>query len=131
PPAPSPRPSGAPSPYPLPEGEGRMRGRSDSTGEGWPAELLSVAPTPPLPRPLSLWERARVRASRWARRPAQRPGVLASPPPGAGWGLAVAGGAGLWTVLCFAVIAPYFNGGGSLFWSRYAWLGETPARALV
>jgi hypothetical protein len=40
-------------------------------------------------------------------------------------------GAGLWTTLCFALFAPYFNGGGSLFWSRYAWLGPTPPTALV
>jgi uncharacterized membrane protein len=46
-------------------------------------------------------------------------------------GLAIALGAGLWSAICFAVVAPYFNGGGSLFWSRYAWLGPTPARALV
>jgi hypothetical protein len=59
-----------------------------------------------------------------------RPRVPASPRLGrTGAGLAL--GAGLWSALCFAVIAPYFNGGGSLFWSRYTWLGPTPARALL
>jgi hypothetical protein len=43
----------------------------------------------------------------------------------------MAAGAGLWSALCFAVIAPYFNGGGSLFWSRYSWLGPTPPQALL
>src|SRR5581483_8833740 len=39
--------------------------------------------------------------------------------------------AALWTLVCFVVIAPYFNGGGNLFWSRYAWLGATPRAAVA
>lgn len=39
--------------------------------------------------------------------------------------------AALWTLVCFVVIAPYFNGGGNLFWSRYAWLGATPRAAFA
>ncbi len=36
-----------------------------------------------------------------------------------------------WTILCFRAIMPYYNGGTTLFWSRYTWLGETPRAALV
>ena len=39
-------------------------------------------------------------------------------------------GGGFWAFACFAIIAPRFNGGGSVFWYRYAWLGETPVLAL-
>src|SRR5581483_8151386 len=39
--------------------------------------------------------------------------------------------AALWTLVCFVVIAPYFTGGGNLFWSRYAWLGATPRAAVA
>jgi uncharacterized membrane protein len=39
-----------------------------------------------------------------------------------------------WTVLCFFVILPHFNGGaagGNNYWYRYAALGATPGQALV
>ncbi|HEU0166732.1 MAG TPA: DUF2079 domain-containing protein, partial [Chloroflexota bacterium] len=36
----------------------------------------------------------------------------------------------VWAALCFFVVAPVFNGEGSVFWSRYAWLGATPLQAL-
>ena len=39
-------------------------------------------------------------------------------------------GGGMWAVACFGFIAPRFNGGGSAFWYRYAWLGENPASDL-
>ncbi len=39
-------------------------------------------------------------------------------------------GGGLWAAACFGVIAPRFNGGGSVFWYRYAWMGESPLQAL-
>lgn len=46
-----------------------------------------------------------------------------------GTGLALT--AGIWAAACFGLIAPYFNGGGSLFWTRYQWLGISPARAVL
>jgi hypothetical protein len=36
-------------------------------------------------------------------------------------------GGGAWAALCFAVVMPFFSGGGSLFVSRYAWLWQEPA----
>jgi uncharacterized membrane protein len=35
-------------------------------------------------------------------------------------------GGGAWAALCFAVVMPFFSGGGSLFASRYAWLWREP-----
>jgi uncharacterized membrane protein len=43
------------------------------------------------------------------------------------WAWRIAAPSGLWVLFCFLVIAPYFNGGGSLFASRYAWLWRDPA----
>ncbi len=57
-------------------------------------------------------------------------------------GLALMLGAGLWVLLIFGLITPFFNGTisallhgqhavGSIFWHRYSWLGSSPPRAMV
>ncbi|MDE3075518.1 MAG: DUF2079 domain-containing protein, partial [Chloroflexota bacterium] len=46
------------------------------------------------------------------------------------WLLALFIASTTWTALCFFVIAPFFNGEGSVFWSRYSWLGAGPLPAL-
>ncbi|HEV8637419.1 MAG TPA: DUF2079 domain-containing protein [Chloroflexota bacterium] len=47
-------------------------------------------------------------------------GRAVGPPAG------VAAAAGLWAAACFLAVMPYFNGGGSLFAARYAWLLGDP-----
>ncbi|MBV8083342.1 MAG: DUF2079 domain-containing protein, partial [Chloroflexi bacterium] len=61
---------------------------------------------------------------------AVRPGIipaLRATSPRARWLFCATGV--LWTGACFLLIAPYFNGQGSVFWARYAWLGPTPLQA--
>jgi uncharacterized membrane protein len=50
------------------------------------------------------------------------------------FGLLVAAGALLWVLICFKVILPHYNvgiPGGNNYWYRYAWLGATPAEAVL
>ena len=83
---------------------------------------------------LSRWERAGVRAQLRADSPsfARMRAMELGPHPAFGHplppgeGLVVALVSISWAALCFLVIAPYFNGGGSLFASRYAWLRHDP-----
>ncbi|MGH2518368.1 MAG: DUF2079 domain-containing protein, partial [Chloroflexota bacterium] len=76
----------------------------------------------------------------WPASPAGRHGWWPKPRPGEGasgdrlarrLALAIAAGAALWTGLCFGVITPLLNGQGSVFWTRYSWLGATPGRAML
>ncbi len=50
------------------------------------------------------------------------------------FGLLVAAGALVWVAICFKLILPHYNvgvPGGNNYWYRYAWLGATPAQAII
>ncbi len=50
------------------------------------------------------------------------------------FGLLVALGSLVWVAICFKLILPHYNAsapGGNNYWYRYAWLGATPAQAII
>jgi uncharacterized membrane protein len=86
----------------------------------WLVVLLLIASRLGGARPALLTDRSGpMSASEY--RPAYRDGLALA---------VLALGAGAWSTICFARIMPYFNGGGSLFWSRYSWLGPHPRAAV-